>query len=590
MEKRLKRQKARLIRRVTLILLSVWLAVSAAYVLLRTNSELKSVAGTSNHALSQYVYDLSNYSWEGVAPNRLQLLLHKERVLSGDGTEIADDPDMQLVVTAAHKKAVVADTKGVLDVNFGAAEPDNPDSSWVLFGFLRQQRVRNALTDEQLARISAYFSEQREDGKYYELSCTRFFQSSHTDELIPLELAVVLTRDEQSWIAFDEIIERFTLSPDMTVTDAYLNATVNDGSTYIGDKMHHNVIPLDFIQGKTGGDDILGSLTDEEKKLTGDTQKWVHTGPFQYVYLNTTSTLYSVHDLRDISSAEILTERTDENTVRTIVAERFVLNYARRVNLLTRCGGELLGGTGVLLGFFALIAAVLILMMWRMMREQAAQEQKRVNITNALAHDIKTPLFVISGFAQSLRENINTAKRTRYADKIVKQAQAANDMVHRMLELSRLDSVNLRLHSEPFDLASLAEETLQNYILLPEGKQIVFSRQGDNTVTADKSLMQCVLENLIDNAVKYAPSGADIRVELHNGTLTVSNPCGSLSKADLGDIFEPYQRLDRNTTQNGSGLGLAIVKAILDKHGFEYKTRLNNGSFVFTVSMSRRGD
>lgn len=589
MEKRLKKQKARLIRRVTLILLGVWLAVSAAYCAVRTETEISRLEAVCNSSLADCCAQLRYDSELGFSPDSLMNVgIHLQTTENLDGSITLEGSafgkDEQLLILSNDKQRTVTDTSGMLCVCYGKTT-DNPDSSESVYGFLKQQRLRDAVSDAQLEKIADYLHTERDDGQYYEVVCSGFFESLYTGEIIPAELTVVLTSEDNSWYCFDEPVERFTLHPDTKVqTYVSVESDAADNPICKANKMVRNVVPEAFLFGDPAANDIIGTLTDEQLQ-NADLKRVYRVSPFRMVYIGAQSVEYKIHDIDPYVDLSVSEEPLD-----LIHYDNFAVFYARRINLLSRCGGELLGGIGVLLGFFSLIAAVLILMMWRMIREQAQQEQKRVSMTNALAHDIKTPLFVISGFAQNLRENINTEKREHYSDKIVEQAQSANDLVHRMLELSRVDSAEFRLDLTSFDFAVLAEQTLQNYTLLPESRELVFARSGDNTVRADRALMQCVLENLVDNAVKYSPPGTCIRVAAEDGTLRVTNACESLKKSDLGDIFEPYHRLDKNTRKNGSGLGLAIVKAILDKHGFEYKARLNNGSFVFTVSMSRRGD
>ena len=257
-----------------------------------------------------------------------------------------------------------------------------------------------------------------------------------------------------------------------------------------------------------------------------------------------------------------------------------MFQYAKEVNLFDNCKRDLALGAAVIFVFFLTIALILCVMIWRTVKAQIIQEQKRLDLTNALAHDIKTPLFVISGYAYTLKEDIDADERGEYIDKIIEQTDEVNGLVHRMLSYSKLDSYQMKLNKTELDLLELTKSILKNYTALPYGKKLKFVHSGKNIVEADKELLKTALQNLIDNAVKYALPDTVVKVGLNGTTFTVSNEAEPLSKSDIKEIWQPYVRKDKSRTTKGNGLGLSIVKSILDLHkadyGFEYKYgRLN---------------
>ena len=220
-------------------------------------------------------------------------------------------------------------------------------------------------------------------------------------------------------------------------------------------------------------------------------------------------------------------------------------------------------------------------MIWNTVRTQIIQEQKRLDFTNALAHDIKTPLFVISGYAYSLKEDIDSDDRDSYLDKIILQTEQINGLVHKMLNLSKLDSFAMSLTRTEFDLSELVSGILEDYRNLPEGRTISFSHSGRSSISADRELLGTALQNLIENAVKYSPAGSEIPIDVTDRTITISNPSEPVSKAELKKIWQPYYRVDKSRHKKGNGLGLSIVKSILDLHSAKYEMSMKDGSMVF---------
>ena len=223
----------------------------------------------------------------------------------------------------------------------------------------------------------------------------------------------------------------------------------------------------------------------------------------------------------------------------------------------------------------------------KMIKNEALNEKNRAELTNALAHDIKTPLFVISGYAYSLKENIDEDEKDRYLDKIIEQTEKINTLVHNMLNLSKLDMYSITLNRTDFDLCELTEKLLENYEQLPDRKNIVFEHSGDNRVNGDVSLITTALGNLIDNAIHYSLKETAINIGVNDKTFMISNKCEPLSKSELKQIWQPYVRKDKSRRQNGNGLGLSIVKSILDLHKIKCKTEMKDDTLSFGIDFKQ---
>lgn len=534
MDKQLKKQRNKIFLRVSLVLLAVWLLVSAFYISFclyneYTNSQNAVLSKQTNleRAFNNKSEINQKYKYNTVPSGAL----FKE--LSGFIDEgLLKDSNSQLVVIENDTGTVIADTAGEKEIVKLGYKYEGYNS--IGYGLIDLQKIRDSLTDEQFKEITDYLTIKRNDGKKYELVCTKF-QFVYYD-VIPLELKVIINSGSDMWYISDEIVASYPLDENTVARVEILEC--ND--------MLRNTIPTDLLLNKTYNEDYIGQLSDEQLEKSFDK---ISTGFLNYVFY--------------FSEVNQLKTGEDETT-------DILIRFAKHVNLGKECNRRILIGVSVIFLFFFLIALILCFMIWKMVKSQIIQEKKRADLTNALAHDIKTPLFVISGCAYSMKDGIDGDERGDYLDKIINQTDNINEMVHKMLNLSKLDSYMMKLNKTDFDLFALVEEVCENYVHLPDGKQLLLSHSGDNTVNADRELIKTAVQNLTDNAVKYSTPQGVIKVEVTGKRLVISNPSEPLSKAEIKQLWEPYARKDKSRSKSGNGLGLAIVKSILDLHKAKY--------------------
>ena len=540
MEKRLKKQRNRLFLRVTLILLAVWLTVSATYCVIRLYSEKNSV---QQQELSDFAYTKQIIASGMGFNSMINAVILDHSLLKSENFDLNSNFDSQIIVTDLSSDKVIADTAKKIGVEYEIKLSE--ESTIPVYGLVDWNLIHNALSAEQIYTISDYLTAERDDGLHYELVCTKFY--IRYIEFIPIELKIVLTEGGNEWFISDEIIETFALDK---------NLSDGDEEYFECGNMRRNTIPNDFILNGYYNNDYISSLTAAQQKQASTT---VTTGAFEYIFYASDYLYYS-----DQSSS-------------------IFIQYAKQVNLLKNCGRDLIIGVSITFVFFLTIALILCLMIWTMVKSQILQEQKRADMTGALAHDIKTPLFVISGYAYSLKEDIDSGERDEYLDNIIEQTEKINSLVHNMLNLSKLDSYTINLNRSDFDLYELTEETRSTYTSLPDGRSILLTHSGGNTINADAELIKTVVQNLTDNAVKYSKPKSEIKIDVTDKTLRISNPSESLSKAELKQIWQPYVRKDKSRSKKVNGLGLSIVKSILDLHGAKYEAQMKDGEFVCTV-------
>ena len=549
MEHRLKQQRNKLFLRITLILLVVWLAVSATYCVIRLRSEKTDM---QNHVNANFSYAKQYLSMEMVHNKQPDYVY----ITNGNLLEFKDmmerDYDSQLIVIDPETNETLADTGNRIRVvyTFGTEKGTYPDD----YGILDYPAIRSALSDAQYEKIADWLNTTRSNGQAYELACTRFY--TERDQIIPLELSVMLTGNPNDRFSPDHIVETFALS----------GKAPEGAVVYSNGESHLNLVPKDFFLHNVYNKDCIRLLTDEQREKSFDV---VPVGTEEYVYYAT--------DYFYLSAVAYNSEKGHYEKNQKL----YLAQYAKKANLLENCGAALATGVAVLFVFFFVIGTLLCLMIWNTVRTQILQEQKRADLTNALAHDIKTPLFVISGYAYSLQENIDSGERDSYLAKIIEQTEQINSLVHKMLNLSKLDSYKMTLNRTDFDLVDLVKDIQQDFTILPDGKRLTLTHSGDNAVHADRELLRTALQNLIDNAVRYSLPGSEIQIHVTDKTLTIANESEPLTKTELRQIWQPYVRKDKSRHQKGNGLGLSIVKSILDLHGVKYDMTMKGSTLVF---------
>lgn len=221
--------------------------------------------------------------------------------------------------------------------------------------------------------------------------------------------------------------------------------------------------------------------------------------------------------------------------------------------------------------FFVFSGAAYILsaQSWQTYRKRAALEQQRRDTTNAIAHDLKTPLAAISGYAENLMHEVHTEKRDYYAGRIVENVRRMDGILREMLSLSRLDAGVRSLSPEAISLRLLTEAAIQPYVDALAEKNIALTIQGEGEITADRGLMLRALDNFLSNAASYTPEGGEITITISARRWSIHNTGAQIPENQLEAVWQAYYKADTARSRpEGSGLGLSIVKAILELHGF----------------------
>lgn len=216
-------------------------------------------------------------------------------------------------------------------------------------------------------------------------------------------------------------------------------------------------------------------------------------------------------------------------------------------------------------------------------------EASRREMTSAIAHELKTPIAVLSSYAEALQENIDAEKQSHYLSVIREETGKMDRMVLELLDLSRLEAGRYKLQREDMNLEQLAKEIIDP--LLPEIEQKGLSltwQVGEAVVNADRYRLGQVIENFMTNAIRHTPEGGKIvlRIGAHGETFSVENQGKHIPGEQLSKVWETFWQGDASRNERGSGLGLAICRTIVSLHGGSCKAENTNAGVKFSISLS----
>lgn len=234
---------------------------------------------------------------------------------------------------------------------------------------------------------------------------------------------------------------------------------------------------------------------------------------------------------------------------------------------------------------FSIVAVALFIVLNITYDKNKRLNQARQTFTSAAAHELKTPITIISNQCECLLEEVNPEKNNEYVSNIYRQNRHISALVNNLLQYNRIDSA--KLEKTKFSLKSICLEELKKYELLIECKalSIDISRLSDVQISADEKLIRLVIDNYISNAVKYTPKGKAIVIACDKNKFSVYNEGSHIQKSDKYKIWEVFSRSTDNEAIESSGMGLAISKKILESHklGYGFENTENGVEFYFQI-------
>ena len=231
--------------------------------------------------------------------------------------------------------------------------------------------------------------------------------------------------------------------------------------------------------------------------------------------------------------------------------------------------------------------------------ELANLERIRRDFVANASHELKTPITAIRGLTETMLDDpsMDGATRLRFVERISAQSMRLSVLVTDLLAISRLEADQTEQKSDPIDMQELVKRSVSAAIAASNEKQLalVFESNESNTdmkimTLGDRQSLSQMVDNLLDNAVKYTPAGGRVDVQL---TAVAEQICLQVADTGIGidnlaqqRIFERFYRVDKARSRDlgGTGLGLSIVKNIAEQHGgsVQLESELGAGS-TFTV-------
>jgi len=252
-----------------------------------------------------------------------------------------------------------------------------------------------------------------------------------------------------------------------------------------------------------------------------------------------------------------------------------------------------------------------------MVREVEKADALQKDIVANVSHDLRTPLTLIKGYAETIRDlNGNDAeKRNEQLNIIISETDRLSNLVGSVMILSRLNAGTEPFEPATFDITDFCEELSYRYadICRKNGYQLQLESPGERLITADPDMLSRVLHNLISNAIAHIGEDGAVRIIIRDAILNGENRPVKASEqtgadcregivvevADNGEgidaqelphVFERYYRARQSNGKQGTGLGLSIVRAILLTHKFGFGVQSTKGlgsAFWFSAPLAR---
>lgn len=224
-------------------------------------------------------------------------------------------------------------------------------------------------------------------------------------------------------------------------------------------------------------------------------------------------------------------------------------------------------------------------------KEIAKSDDLRRELMANISHDLRTPLTMIKAYAEMIRDlsGDNPEKRERHLKVIIDETDRLSSLVTDILDLSKLQAGVTELHREAFNFSQRLSSVISRFDIIKENQGICIDLEAEDDIVlfADKTKIEQVVYNLINNAVIYAGDDNKVIVRLYRTgdrkmRFEVEDHGEGISPENLPYIWDRYYKVSERAATHkrakmGSGIGLSIVKSVLEQHGFAFGAESNVG-------------
>ena len=240
----------------------------------------------------------------------------------------------------------------------------------------------------------------------------------------------------------------------------------------------------------------------------------------------------------------------------------------------------------VVLAAAAALITALVAAFIRYTQDKSVYEivEYRRKTTNAMAHDLKTPLAAISAYAENLEKDINTDKREYYSSRIVENVGIMNRMIEDILSFSRSEKRSGAVSKERVSVTDiiyeLAGET--EALFKASDSSLIVNVTDGFELNTDRSLLKQALHNLIANAARYTVRGLPVNADIKGNRIIITNHTDLITD-NVDQLKEPFVKGQSSRTTGGTGLGLSIADNDLSMLGYKLLLSCDDGIFTATV-------
>jgi len=236
------------------------------------------------------------------------------------------------------------------------------------------------------------------------------------------------------------------------------------------------------------------------------------------------------------------------------------------------------------------------------MKKLESSDNLRRQLVANVSHDLRTPLSTLRGYIETLLmkdDALSAEERRHYLKIAVSHCERLSDLITGLFELAKLESEDGIVHCEPFGLSELVQDVVQKFRLTADEKHVsIVTNIGKELpfAYADIALIERVLENLLENALRHTPEEGSVSIILSNDdrdiTVQVNDTGSGIPADELPRIFDRFYQADKSRKEKSVhvGLGLAITKRILELHGTSISVQSVPGSgttFTFKLPIDR---